>query len=104
VRVNLNFTNKGQVAIDNFNNGEILEIFTRYINTLTKHYAVDITVPVDDNQNIRADGSLKVLLSNVNCDVNTFFKELGRDIKVPLKKRLDGAGKLDNVFKIEVVQ
>lgn len=104
MRVNLNFTNKGQIAINNFNNCELIEIFTRYINTLTKHYAVDITVPIDVNQNISEEGILKVLLKNVNCDVNTFFKELGRDIKVPLKKRLDGNGKLDNVFKIEVIK
>lgn len=103
MKINLNFTTKGQLAIDNFNNGELIEIFTRYMRTLTKHYAVDITVPADENQNINEDGSLKLYLENVNCDVNTFFKELGRDIKVPLKKRLDGAKKLDNVFKMEIM-
>ncbi|MNF14135.1 hypothetical protein D3C80_2162300 [compost metagenome] len=55
------------------------------------------------NQDIKAEGTLKVSLTNVNCDIHTFFKELGRDIKVPLKKRLDESGKLDNVFKIDVV-
>lgn len=100
----MNFTTKGQMAIDNFNNGELIEIFTRYMRTLTKHYDIDITVPTDVNQNISEEGNLKVSLKNVNCDVNTFFKELGRDIKVPLKKRFDTNGKLDNVFKIEVIQ
>ncbi|WP_028548559.1 hypothetical protein [Paenibacillus sp. UNC451MF] len=104
MRVDLKFTTRGQMAIDNFDNGELLEIFTRYINTLMKHYAVDISVPVDMNQNIRTEGILKVFLENVNCDVNTFFKELGRDIKVPLKKRLNETGKLDNVFKIDVIK
>ncbi|MFH5184662.1 hypothetical protein ACHHV8_19540 [Paenibacillus sp. TAB 01] len=104
MRVNLKFTNRGQIAIDNFNNGELIEIFTRYIHTLTKRYDVVISVPADVNQDIKAEGTLKVLLDNVNCDINTFFKELGRDIKVPLKKRLDESGKLDNVFKIDVVQ
>ncbi|MCR8633866.1 MULTISPECIES: hypothetical protein [Paenibacillus] len=102
MRINLKFTNKGQVAIENFNNDELIEIFSRYINTLTKKYAVDITVPAESNQNIAVEGALKILLENVNCDVDTFFKELGRDIKIPLKKRLDG--KLDNVFKTEVVK
>nr|WP_205516772.1 hypothetical protein [Paenibacillus sp. SYP-B3998] len=98
----MNFTNKGKVVIENFNNEELLEIFGRYINTLTKKYAVDVTVPVEANQAIVADGNFKVILSNVKCDVETFFKELGRDIKVPLKKRTDG--KLENVFKIEVIE
>ncbi|NOU97628.1 hypothetical protein GC093_31030 [Paenibacillus sp. LMG 31456] len=102
MRINLKFTNKGQVAIENFNNDELIEIFSRYINTLTKKYAVDATVPAETNQNIAVDGSLKIILENVNCDVDTFFKELGRDIKIPLKKRLDG--KLDNVFKTEVIK
>lgn len=102
VRMNLKFTNKGQIAIQNFNNDELIEIFTRYMNTLTKKYAIDFTVPVDVNQNIAVDGSIKVSLENVKCDVDTFFKELGRDIKIPLKKRLDGT--LENVFKTEVMK
>jgi hypothetical protein len=101
VRINVNFTKQGQTAIENFNNDELIEIFTRYIKTLTKKYEVDITVPIEVNQNIAVEGTLKVTLENVNCDVDTFFKELGRDIKLPLKKRLDG--KLDNVFKPEVI-
>jgi len=99
VRVNLNFTAKGQAAIENFDNEELIEIFARYSNTLTKKYTVDVAVPSEDNSNIAADGTLVVLLSNVNCDVETFFKELGRDIKIPLKKRLKLNEKLDNVFK-----
>jgi hypothetical protein len=103
VRIKLNFTNKGQLAIENFNNDELIEIFARYSNTLTKKYSVDVSVPAEENQNITADGTLKVVLDNVNCDVEVFFKELGRDIKVPLKKRLKQDGKLDNVFKTEVL-
>ncbi len=102
VNVQLNFTNKGKLVIENFNNEELLEIFSRYINTLTKKYAVDVKVLAEANQNIVEDGSFKVILSNVQCDVETFFKELGRDIKVPLKKRSDG--KLENVFKIQVIE
>ncbi|MEW9701663.1 hypothetical protein [Paenibacillus sp. SI8] len=102
MRVKLNFTNKGKVVIENFNNEELLEIFSRYINTLTKKYAVDVVVPAEDNQTIVEEGTVKVELSNVNCDVETFFKELGRDIKVPLKKRTDG--KLENIFKLEVLK
>lgn len=104
MRINLNFTNKGQIAIDNFNNEELIEIFSRYINTLTKKYAVDISVPADLNQNISNEGTIKVLLKNVKCDVNSFFNELGRDIKVPLKKRFDRTAKLDNVFKIDIIK
>jgi hypothetical protein len=102
VKLKLNFTNQGKTAIENFNNDELIEIFSRYSNTLTKKYAIDISVPTGVNQNIVVEGSLKVLLENINCDVDTFFKELGRDIKVPLKKRLDG--KLDNVFKTEIIK
>ncbi|KGE17447.1 hypothetical protein [Paenibacillus wynnii] len=103
MEINLNFTPKGKVAIENFSNEELIEIFTRYSNTLTKKYSVDVAVPADANQGIVADGSLKVILSNVKCDVDIFFRELGRDVKVPLKKRLAG-GNLDNVFKIVTVQ
>jgi hypothetical protein len=102
VRLKLNFTNQGKTAIENFNNDELIEIFTRYSKTLTKKYEVDVSVPTGVNQNIVEEGSLKVLLENVNCDVDIFFKELGRDVKIPLKKRLDG--KLDNVFKTEVMK
>jgi len=103
LEINLNFTPKGKVAIENFSNEELIEIFTRYSNTLTKKYIVDIAVPEDVNQNIIADGTLKVVLSNVKCDIDIFFRELGRDVKVPLKKRL-AAGNLDNVFKIVTVE
>ncbi|AEI39384.1 hypothetical protein [Paenibacillus mucilaginosus] len=98
MNIHLNFTNKGQAAIANFNNDELLEIFRRYMNTLTKKYAVDVKVPSETNQSIVEDGVLKVELSNIDCNVDAFFRELGTDIKVPLKKRI-GEGKLDNVFK-----
>jgi hypothetical protein len=102
MRINLNFTAKGKVAIGNFTNEELVEIFGRYSNTLTKKYSVDVIIPAETNQNIITDGALRVKLDNVKCDVDIFFRELGRDIKVPLKKRLDG--NLDNVFKIERVE
>lgn len=98
----MNFTNQGQTAIEKFNNDELLEIFTRYSKTLTKKYSVDVTVPEDINQDIIVDRVLKISLENVECDAITFLKELGRDIKVPLKKRL--GGKLDNVFKIVMIE
>lgn len=104
MKVKLIFTNKGQTAIDNFDNGELIEIFSRYMKTLTKQFAIETTVPVEANQNIIDEGAIRVSLTNVNCDVNIFFKELGKDIKVPLRKRLDKDGKLDNVFKIEVIE
>ncbi|NMO97067.1 hypothetical protein [Paenibacillus lemnae] len=101
--VQLNFTNKGQAAINLFDNSEIIEIFTRYIKTLTKNYDINTTVPVEDNNNIKEAGTVKVIVDHANCDVEVFFKELGRDIKVPLKKRIGGTNsKLDNVFKVEV--
>lgn len=98
MRINVIFTTKGKVAIENFTNEELIEIFLRYSNTLKKKYEVNISVPLEENQNIVADGVMKVSLSEINCDVEAFFKELGRDIKVPFKKRLNGT--LDNVFKI----
>jgi hypothetical protein len=94
----LSFTVKGKVAIDNFTNDELIEIFTRYTNTLTKKYAIDVLIPADVNQSISAQGAVHVVLDNVKCDVDVFFRELGRDLKVPLKKRLTGS--LDNVFKV----
>jgi hypothetical protein len=102
VKINLKFSAKGQIAIKNFENDEILEIFTRYSNTLKKKYMLDLNVPADVNQNIVSEGNLTLLLDNVECDIDTFFRELGRDIKVPLKKRFDG--KLDNLFKMEVLE
>ncbi|MNO10349.1 hypothetical protein D3C81_2341560 [compost metagenome] len=59
-------------------------------------------MPVEVNRNIVADGTVIAMAQNVNCDVDTFFKELGRDVKLPLKKRL--GGKLDNVFKTEYIE
>ncbi len=99
MNIKLNFTAKGKIAIANFSNEELIELFTRYSNTLTKKYAVDISIPVALNENIVSDGVIKLVLANVECDIDVFFRELGRDIKVPLKKRLGVA--LDNVFKLE---
>ncbi|WP_409346707.1 hypothetical protein [Paenibacillus sp. MBLB4367] len=102
MKMNLKFTNNGKLAIQLFTNEELLEIFNRYMNTLTKKYDIEVTIPVDWNQSIAEDGSLKVVLANVKCEVEVFFKELGRDIKVPLKKRQ--GGKLDTVFKLEKME
>ncbi|MCQ6563019.1 hypothetical protein [Paenibacillus mendelii] len=98
MNINLNFTAKGKIAIENFTNEELLEILTRYSNTLKKKYAIDISYPLESNQSICEDGVVKVIANNIECDVDLFFRELGRDIKVPLKKRLQG--NLDNVFKM----
>lgn len=102
MKINLKFTNKGKIAIENFNNEELLEIFARYIKTLTKKYDIEVDVPIEVNQNIVHDGAVIATAKNVNCDAETFFKELSRDVKVPLKKRL--GGKLENVFKIEITE
>lgn len=102
MRVNLKFTSKGKAAIENFSNEELLEIFARYIKTLTKKYDIEVDVPLEVNQSIVADGIIIAMAQNVKCDAEAFFKELGRDIKVPLKKRL--GGKLENVFKIEFIE
>lgn len=101
MQMKLIFTTKGKVAIENFSNDELVEIFNRYSNTLSKKYVIDVSIPVELNQNIVGDGHLKVVLDNIECDVDLYFRELGRDIKVPLKKRSDG--KLDHVFKVEKV-
>ncbi|GEM_PF-1623193 len=96
MKINMKFTSKGKVAIENFNNEELLEIFARYIKTLSKKYDIEVDVPLEANQNIVGDGAVIATAKNVKCDVETFFKELGRDIKVPLKKRLGGKQKLQN--------
>lgn len=100
MKINMKFTSKGKVAIENFNNEELLEIFARYIKTLSKKYDIEVDIPLEDNQNIVGDGAVIANANNVKCDVESFFKELSRDIKVPLKKRL--GGKLENVFKTEI--
>ncbi|WP_028596616.1 hypothetical protein [Paenibacillus assamensis] len=100
MRVELTFTNKGKLAIANFSNEELLEIFSRYMNTLKKKYDIEVAVDHESNPNIISDNVLLVHADNVNCDAETFFKELSRDVKVPLKKRLEG--NLDNVFKIKI--
>ncbi|MFB5267167.1 hypothetical protein ACE41H_10275 [Paenibacillus enshidis] len=102
MRVKLKFTNKGKTAVEKFSNDELLEIFSRYSNTLTKKYDIEVVVPEEANPSIIGDGSIELRLERVNCDVDTFLKELGRDIKVPLVKRL--GTKLDNVFKTEVIE
>ncbi|MBD2867986.1 hypothetical protein [Paenibacillus arenilitoris] len=99
MKMNLHFTNKGRAAIGKFSNEELLEIFGRYSNTLMKKYAIEVTVPAEGNEEVVERGVLTVLIDQVECDVDTFFKELGRDVKVPLKKRLNDDEKLDNVFK-----
>jgi hypothetical protein len=104
MKVNLNFTNKGQAAITKFSNEELLEIFARYSNTLMKKYSIEVKVPEQGNDAIVDRGVLSVNVDKVECDVETYFKELGRDVKVPLKKRLTSDEKLDNVFKIEVIE
>jgi hypothetical protein len=101
MQMKLIFTTKGKVAIENFSNDELVEIFNRYSNTLSKKYVIDVSIPLELNQDIVGDGHLKVVVDNVKCDVDLFFRELGRDVKIPLKKRLDG--KLDHVFKVEKV-
>jgi len=104
MKINLNFTNKGQAAISKFNNEELLEIFARYSNTLMKKYSIEVTVPAEGNEAIIERGKLSVYVDKIECDVETFFKELGRDVKVPLKKRLTPEDKLDNVFKAETIE
>ncbi|MNF00754.1 hypothetical protein D3C80_1996320 [compost metagenome] len=61
-------------------------------------------MPEEGNEAIVENGILTVYVDKVECDIPTFFKELGRDVKVPLKKRLTSEDKLDNVFKAEVVE
>lgn len=102
MKIKVIFTPKGKIAIENFTDEELIEIFIRYSNTLRKKYEVDINLPLDENQKVIEDGVIMVTLSNINCDVVAFFKELGRDLKVPLKKRLNG--NLDNVFKITTIE
>ncbi|GIP24134.1 MULTISPECIES: hypothetical protein [Paenibacillus] len=102
MKVNLNFTNKGKAAIENFNNEELLEIFARYSRTLMKKYDIQVTVPAEANSDIAANGYITLIADQVKCEIPAFFNELGRDIKVPLKKRL--GTKVDNVFKTEVIE
>ncbi|MNW26947.1 hypothetical protein D3C74_37310 [compost metagenome] len=98
----LHFTNKGKSAVEKFTNDELLEIFARYSNTLTKKYDVSVVVPEEDNPNIVEEGAIQLQLEQVQCDPDVFLKELGRDIKVPLVKRL--GAKLDQVFKPEFIE
>lgn len=74
MKINMKFTSKGKVAIENFNNEELLEIFARYIKTLSKKYDIEVDVPLDENQNIVGDGAVIATAKNVKCDVETFSK------------------------------
>lgn len=58
MKINMKFTSKGKVAIENFNNEELLEIFARYIKTLSKKYDIEVDVPLEANQNIVGDGAV----------------------------------------------
>ncbi|MED4601829.1 hypothetical protein P9314_14110 [Paenibacillus validus] len=101
MKVELWFTPQGQQAINEFENHEIIESFTRHMKTLTKKYMVLTSVPLDENQDIASAGVLNVLVQTKSVEVDMFFRELGRDMKNPLNKRFDG--KLGNIFKVKVV-
>ncbi|GGG16602.1 hypothetical protein [Paenibacillus abyssi] len=101
VKVELWFTAQGQLAINEFENHELIESFSRHMKTLTKKYMIVTSVPLDDNQDIASAGVLNVLLETKSLEVDMFFRELGRDMKNPLNKRFDG--KLGNIFKAKVV-
>ena len=102
MKIQLCFTAHGQKAINEFENHELIESFSRHMKTLTKKYTVVTTVPLIDNQDIASAGVL-----NVNCEAETneanmFFRELARDMKSPLNKRI--TGKLGNIFNAKVVK
>jgi hypothetical protein len=102
MKMQLWFTAHGQQAINEFENHELIESFSRHMKTLTKKYMVVTSVPLVDNMDIAHAGVL-----NVNCEaetreVNLFFKELGRDMKNPLNKRFNG--KLGNIFNAKVAK
>jgi hypothetical protein len=101
MKVELWFTADGQLAINEFENHEIIESFSRHMKTLTKKYMVFPSVPLVDNSDIASAGVLKVMLEKKSVDVDPFFRELGRDMKNPLNKRFDG--KLGNIFKTKVI-
>jgi hypothetical protein len=102
MKIQLCFTAHGQKAINEFENHELIESFSRHMKTLTKKYTVITSVPLMDNQDIALAGVL-----NVNCEAETneanmFFRELARDMKSPLNKRI--TGKLGNIFNAKVVK
>jgi hypothetical protein len=102
MKVELWFTAQGQQAINEFENHEIIESFSRHMKTLTKKYNVVTSVPLDENQDIASAGVLNVLLEKRSEEMDMYFRELGRDMKNPLKKRYDG--QLGNIFKTKVVK
>ncbi|MBP1156489.1 MULTISPECIES: hypothetical protein [unclassified Paenibacillus] len=101
MKVQLWFTAQGQQAINEFENDELIESFSRHMKTLTKKYMVLTSVPLDENQDIASAGVLNVILEKKSTEVDMFFRELGRDMKNPLNKRFDG--KLGNIFKTKMV-
>jgi hypothetical protein len=101
MKVELWFTAQGQQAINEFENHELIESFSRHMKTLTKKYRVVTSVRLDDNLDIASAGVLNVQLETKTADVVMFFRELERDMKNPLNKRFDG--KLGNIFKTKVV-
>ncbi|MCZ8514724.1 hypothetical protein O9H85_20295 [Paenibacillus filicis] len=101
MKVELWFTTQGKQAINEFENHELIESFSRHMKTLMKKYMVVTSVPLDDNQDIASAGVLNVQLETKSVEVDMFFRELDRDMKNPLNKRFDG--KLGNIFKAKVV-
>ena len=101
MKVQLWFTAQGQQAINEFENEELIESFSRHMKTLTKKYMVVTSVPLDANEDIVSAGVMNVQVESKSGEVDTFFRELGRDMKNPLNKRFDG--KLGNIFNAKVV-
>jgi hypothetical protein len=101
MKVELWFTADGKKAINEFENHELIESFSRHMKTLTKKYMVIPTVPLGENRDIASAGVLKVQLDKKSVDVALFFRELGRDMKNPLNKRFEG--KLGNIFKMKLI-
>ena len=102
MRFQLCFTAHGQKAINEFENHELLESFSRHMKTLTKKYTVVTSVPVHDNQDIASAGVLHVICEAEIKEANLFFKELARDMRNPLNKRV--AGKLGNIFNVKATK
>lgn len=102
MKFQLCFTAHGQKAINEFENHELIESFSRHMKTLTKKYTVVTSVPPSDNQNIATAGLLNVTCVAEAKEANLFFKELARDMKSPLNKRVEG--KLGNIFNVKVAK
>lgn len=73
MKVELWFTPQGQQAINEFENHELIESFTRHMKTLTKKYMVLTSVPLDENQDIASAGVLNVLVQTKSVEVDMFF-------------------------------